>query len=78
MDNKFSLSVKDVAYLASMILALAGSWFSLESKVREYEVTKAADEKIHAAEMRTFEARIETLESQLSELQLTIAKSNKK
>ena len=78
METKFQLTLKEVVYLASLLLTGAGAWFSLESKVREYEVAAAAAAKIHALEMRTLEAKVQSLESHIADLRLTFQQQRRK
>jgi len=69
MEKKFEFTLKDIIYLVSIVFALLGGWYSLQMRVREFELKVEADKQI-------LEIKLQTLQSKIAEMSAAIVVQN--
>lgn len=77
MDQKFSMSVKDIIFVLTLFVSIAGSWFSQQSRTREIELRMDSYEAIMELKMAAMKNEVAELRAK-AEQQSTEAKNRRK
>ena len=58
MDKKFEITLRDFFYLATMLIALVGTWYSTSSRIREIEMKMEAKNTIDVLKLTVLENKV--------------------
>lgn len=63
-EKAFAINAKELIYIASIIVALAGQWFSHKAALKEQELKAAADMALIRLEIQVLKNQVEELKKQ--------------